>query len=184
MNPCDVKSIRQAIGSMMGKPPSGPNSLSQGAFGEMLGLSPGNARKTIERWETEGPTGPGGVAIAYLGQGAPDDDMKRVLPEFVVGAGMGEGGLEHDYVIRLWWPRFVAVALPAQIQVENDDWIWIVENVERFVVALWMDNPDAPGAPDRSGYLRRAASLLEIETQDAMEEFGAPAARVKRKQIG
>jgi hypothetical protein len=170
MKSADVKSVRRALGLAMGKPPAGPNSLSQSTFGELLGLSPGNARKSIERWESDGPTGPGAVALTYLGQGLPDEEMKRVLPEFVTGGRMGESGLAHDYVIRLWWPRFVAVVLPAEIPVAND-FVWMAENVERLVVALWLDDPEVAGAPDRFDALRRAAALLEIETQDAMEEF-------------
>lgn len=168
MNPAEVKSIRQAIGRTLGRPIAGPAAFSQQELGEALGLSENSARKTMERWEKEGPTGPAGIALTYLGQGALDDELKRVVPEYAFGPGLGDGGSGREIIVRLWWPRFIGVVLEGHVPTTLDS-AWIEDEVERLAVAMWIDDPNLPGAPDPIEWVRRAATLIQIETQDAAE---------------
>jgi hypothetical protein len=168
MKPTEVRSIRHAISRALGRPSVGPAAFSQQELGEALGLAQGSARKTIERWEAEGPTGPAGIALTYLGQGALDDELKRVVPEYAFGPGLGDGGSGREIIVRLWWPRFIGVVLEGHVPTTLDS-AWIEDEVERLAVAMWIDDPNLPGAPDPIEWVRRAATLIQIETQDAAE---------------
>lgn len=170
MKPSDVKSIRAALGAAAGLSAAGPGSLSQNAFGAMLGLSEGNARKTVDRWETEGPTGPAAAALTYIQQGLLEGAMKQIVPEHVFGNGIGDGGTDQDIVVRLWWPRFVATTMPAYVPMADDvEWAWIEPDEERLAVIMWIDDPAVPGAPASLTWVQRAATFAQIDTQDVME---------------
>ncbi len=163
----DVSAIRAALSDAAGR------RIDQPEFASALGLEGPNRRKTVQRWESDGPSGPAGVAMTYLAQGALDASMKRVVPEHVFGGGLGEGGAGYDTIVRLWWPRFVAIALPASVPLTDEQqFVWLERDVERLVVALWIDDPSAFGGGEEISYLRRAATLAQEETIDSIDEFG------------
>lgn len=138
--------------------------LSESAIAKALRLKPEDdprtAARTVRRWKGgEAASGPAAVALAYMAQGAMGDEMKRVIPEHVV-AGDALGEIGHEIVLRLWWPRALAIVsehkmTPDAIQVDGCEWLNI---------AMWIDDPVNV---DAAALLRRMATAFEIYTADA-----------------
>ena len=148
---------------------------SQHQIGVRLGLAEKSAARTVRGWESGDPKyslgGPARVAATYLAQGVLNDLMKSVLPEYVLADGLPDPDAHRDLVIRLWYPRFVAVSYPAaglkdfpeDLQRERVDPL----GSEWLVAVLWMDDPiDC----DTRDLLRRAVTYLELETLDAIAD--------------
>lgn len=160
----EFKRLRMALSAAVGR------HLSQADIGAAFGLAASSADRTVRNWETGEPSGPAAVAMTYLAQGALDDAMREVIPEFVHAGALPDGDTHPELVIRLWWPRFVAVVLSAEVPPpEGARWVWIERGVERLVAALWIDDPAALGSADPDGLLQRAAVLLQEATLDAIE---------------
>lgn len=161
MTPARVRAIRGALG------------LNQGEFARAARLTGDDPARTVRRWEA-GDTpvsGIAGLAIEYLGQGALDDTMRAIVPEYVDGTGLCEGPADgREIVIRLWRPRFVAAVVAADVKLPpGAAWAWIERGVERLVTTMWIDDPDAPPGFDRRALLERAASLYQARTLDDVE---------------
>lgn len=98
--PANVKKLRKELG------------LSARGFGAVVGLNTENDNhgRTVRMWEA-GDSTPSGVAqkvMQYISQGVSMDDpgFYKFIPEYVFGDEFGAGG---EYIIRLHYPRFVAV---------------------------------------------------------------------------
>jgi len=151
-----LKEIRSALG------------LSQEEMARAIGLGGTNPDRTLRLWEAgQTITGPAQTAIAYLGQGALDDAMKKIVPEFLAASPLPETAGGREYVIRLWRPRFLAVVMPAAAPIaKGTRWAWIEPRVERLAVAMWIDDPEAPPGFDARELVERAASLFQAQTLD------------------
>lgn len=98
--PENVKKLRKELG------------LSARGFGAVVGLNTENDNhgRTVRMWEA-GDSTPSGVAqkvMQYISQGISMDDpgFYKFIPEYVFGDEFGAGG---EYIIRLHYPRFIAV---------------------------------------------------------------------------
>lgn len=163
MTPDEVKRARIAL------------RLTQPQLAELLGLQPGNGDRTIRGWEdgTRPITGPAALALTYAAQGALDDVMRQVIPEYVVAEAMSEDSADSpEMVIRLHRPRFIAVVLPSDFVLPDADSAPIGAGIERLVVAMWIDDPSGPPGWDAGDLLARAAAAFEMHAADTEEEFG------------
>lgn len=140
--------------------------LTQPQLAGILGLSEANGDRTVRAWEDgqKEVTGPASVALDYLAQGALDDTMRAVIPEYVAGEGLPEG--EWELVIRLHAPRFLAAVLSAEIP-PPVEWAWIEPGVERLAVLMWIDPPDLVADPQQ--LIQRAAALFQEYSLDALD---------------
>jgi transcriptional regulator with XRE-family HTH domain len=146
--------------------------LTQAQMAEAIGLSGTDPARTIRNWEAgETITGPAQLAIAYLGQGALDATMQRVVPEFVEGADLGDNPAaeQREFIVRLWRPRFVATVLSAEMPVPTGAvWAWIERDIERLVAGLWIDDPAAPPGFDVQALVERAANFYQLRSLDSL----------------
>jgi DNA-binding transcriptional regulator YiaG len=65
----EVHAIRTAIANALVR------NVSQRDLGIALGLAPENADRTIRKWEDEGPSGPGAVALRLMQIALSDDPV-------------------------------------------------------------------------------------------------------------
>jgi len=158
----DLALLRRALSAAAGRP------ISQADLGRALGLAEANADRTVRRWEEGEPSGPASVALAYLAQGALDEAMRRIVPEYVQASALPDDEAGPELVLRLWWPRFIGVVLSAEVDPpEGAKWAWIERGVERLVAALWIDDPALFGA-DPAALLRRGAALFQEASLDSI----------------
>lgn len=161
MNGRDFREMRRALG------------LSQGDLGRMLGLSQANPDRGIRKMEDTHPSGPAAVAISYMAQGALDETMQQLIPEYVLAHAMPEDSGYRELVIRLWYPRFIAlVATPSDLEALDAD-VPVIElagGAEGLALVMQID----PARPDddMDRLLHEAASHFEIYTQDSFEASG------------
>jgi len=147
-------------------------SMTQTELGKALGLRGGDVGRTVRGWEQSQDhkshkpiTGPAALALTYLAQGALDETMKKIVPEFVV-ASDALSDKDSELVIHLWRPRFIAVVADPDIAQSMPDSIEVDAGIESLAVAMWIDDPDGFDVDD---LLKRAASSFEIYTQDSFE---------------
>ncbi len=156
----EVRALRRALSDMTGE------RVSQRKLGVALGLSAANADRTVRNWEENAPSGPASVALTYLAQGVLDDVMKNVVPEFLSASPLGAENGDLEFVVRLWWPRFIGVVLSAEITPPGA-WAWVEPEVERLALLVAIDDAAAFGG-DWEPFLRRGASAFQIHTLDAL----------------
>jgi transcriptional regulator with XRE-family HTH domain len=161
VNGRDLRTIRRLMG------------LSQPEFGQLLGLAPTNADRMVRRWEDSAPTGPAAVAAAYIAPGVLDDTMKPVTPEYVIANPIppSPGGADREMVIRLWYPRFLAVVVENEILHPDLEAVPIPGDEETsLAVAMWMD-PVAQDVDTRA-LLARGAAAYQIDRDEIDEADG------------
>lgn len=141
MKPGEVEAIRKALGDAVG------GRVSQDDLGQALGLSEHTAQRKVREWEKDGPTGPAASALFYLSQGVgPWIDQ---LPEYLPAG---------SWMVRLHWPRFVAVVRPWS-QTPSGTGIKIDEH-RAMAIAQWIDNPeDFWGAEETGEMIQKAAAF-------------------------
>ena len=100
--------------------------------------------------------------MTYLAQGALDDAMKELIPEFIIADSMMGTGQEFpELVLRLHRPRFIAAVMPADAAPPEADMIELSDGVEALVIAMWIDSPDASPGWDVEELFSRAAKLFD-----------------------
>ena len=142
--------------------------LTQPEMAAELGLAADNGDRTIRAWEdgSKRVAGPAAVALAYMAQGALDDVMRQVLPEYIHGEGL-ENPEQPEFVIRLWTPRFIAVVVSAEVKFEGMQ-VWIEPDVEKLCLALWIDPPSLSKRKPIE-LLAEAASRFQEHSLDSLE---------------
>lgn len=118
MNGDEVKQIREAFGFKVNR------HMGLQEFGEALGFEPANAQRAMRRWESnDGPSGPGAIALGYMGQGlrAEVDGVPKFITEKIGG---------RVFVVHTHWPRFILIA-----------------NADITSEMIWIDQPDQFGEP-------------------------------------
>lgn len=126
------------------------------------GYSEGQKLRDIAKYG-KGMSGPAKTAIGYVSQGILDDAMKQVVPEFIFGQSLQEGA-EQEYVIRMWFPRFFGIVGNEAVKDVCEDAVQIAPG-EWLGVGYWIDRPVIK---DRMEPLKRAATMIEMYTQDSM----------------
>ena len=142
--------------------------LTQAQLATVLGLAAENGDRTVRAWEdgTKRVTGPAAVALAYMSQGALDDVMRQIVPEYVQAEGLGDDD-QPELVIRLWTPRFVAAVVSAEVEFDGPQ-AWIEPDVEKLCLVMWIDPPGL-SKRDPTELLAEAASRFQEYSLDALE---------------
>ena len=145
--PAAVREMRKELG------------MTPAELGAALRLSTEDPAGAVRRWEAgqEPVPGPAALALAYLTQGALDDTMKEVFPEYVFATSLPDPYTHTDLVIRLWRPRFVGVIAGRVV----DGLDGIRGDVEALSVAMWIDDP---AGFDTDALLRRAITAFDLYT--------------------
>lgn len=154
MRPEDLKKYRKMLG------------LSSRGLAERLRLGKDGGR-TVRRWESDegklGVPGPVQTAMTYMMQGVLSDEIKKVIPEHVVSCDAVKE-VECEFVVRLWFPRFLAIVTPTKTQCEYS--VEIDGGLEHLSVLMWIDDPTGH---DVNALLVAASSVFSIYTQDSFE---------------
>jgi hypothetical protein len=157
MTPDNVRQIRDAFTAVTGK------RVSQDDFARAIGLTPSNGGERVRQFEdgSRETTGPIDRVIGYLSQSVihlANCNAPKIFPEYVIGdCGAKIGLFPVAFMVRLWWPRFVAriddeetflrgLGLPFY-EFERDGFITIIQ---------WIDNPELFGC-DGKFYAKNAA---------------------------
>lgn len=158
MTPADVKRIQTELSDAVGA------RVSDGDFGDALGLEPKNAPEAVRRWKTKGPTGPVAAALRYLDQGLPGADGNAKAPEYVLGPTLDNRDML--YIVRLQFPRFVGWIDSRMNPDYGKRWVEINRNL-RLTVTQWIDDLDlaAFNASDREELLADVAREIDAELQ-------------------
>lgn len=151
----DIREIRAALG------------LTQTELAHALGFEGLNARSTINRAEHDkvSLSGSASLALTYLAQGALDETMASVIPEWVMGGA--HDGAGPELLIHLRRPRFIGLVTDGAITPDLDQIAGPTGEV--ITVAMWIDDPTARPGFDVPALLRRASAALEVYTQDSFD---------------
>lgn len=143
--------------------------LTQADVADIVGIADERTIRRVEREEIDPRsgqpyplTGPLQASLSYLAQGVLDEVMREVIPEFITGDDLS---LDRpwNYVLRLWFPRFLAVLVADDEPSAFDDLDGIGLDGERLAVVLWIDQPG-----DRANdVLHRAAEQIAEYTRRA-----------------
>lgn len=156
----EVKAARFGLAKQLG------GRLTQEQFGIGLGLAVSSAGRTVRAWESDGVDGPAALAITYLISGCLAD--QTVVPEYVLARSVA--GKKVPLVLRLWWPRFIAV-----VQSTHGG---RAPGPPRITVVRWLDDATAFQVPDATvaALLARAASAVakhgQVTTRMAAKRGG------------
>lgn len=139
MTPEDVKKIRDAFSEIVGK------EISAHQMAAVLELSPDNDARTYRRYESEGPSGPAVVALRYMAQGLAGLYPDLGIPQFVCGRGIHTplSGPSDKFIVRLWWPRFVATIVMRSTGGDGVDEVddFVIDDQRSLRVVQWIDDP-------------------------------------------
>lgn len=148
MKPAEFKNIRKTLG------------LSARRFADLIGYADD---RTIRRIET----GDSSVSrtteklLTYIMQGHLDAPMREAIPEHLVCTPAREIQ-GREFVMRMYAPRFLAAV--TEQPVPGLESIALAGGAEHLGIVMWIDEPFEADAQE---LLRRAATDLEIYTQDA-----------------
>jgi len=140
MKPDDVRMIREAFGEVVG------HHVSQGDFAHAIGLTPPNGGERVREFEDgkRETTGPVDRAIGYMKQGLASLDV----PQYIIGdpEPVASVSATYAYMVRLWWPRFVARIDPIDSPSRRfTPDAFKVNEILYLTIVQWIDDPSLFG---------------------------------------
>ena len=141
--------------------------VSHAGLARLIGYSGPNTAVTASKITSgaKGMSGPARRALEYLAQSALDDNNKSIIPEYTIG-GDPTGVCNGDYVIRLWYPRFVGLIHAPDRSLAVADSVALAD-VETLYIMIWLDNP---AAIDIDNLLKHTASVIKACTLDTCDD--------------